>query len=559
MNALHASLMQSYSISGADSVKLLLMTATPITQNPMELIQLLNLCKPPREQMPTEFEVFATQYLDDVGKFTAPGHTQFLDDVAGYISYLNREKDARQFAQPYVKHVKTPIIKNVSDVAELDNRYVREYIASDINSLKKELETEAKQLEGDLGDLDATKFGFLKSRCDGYIGKPKKICVKMVNAKIKLLLADAKKLTIGIKQRIKEIREQIKDKGVAKKMHISKILERISKNPEILEKFKNTNYYNIKYTCGKKSVSSVIMDEANQDPYVREIHMRMLMLDENIEGMKRALKTDIDTYKGQIRQLQGLLSTNISVLDKNAIRVNIEDARKTMKMISVLQRKEIIKQTNDNNKTKKSMTDEQKKIIKKVKKQITKDNKRIAKETVANGKQIKKEEKRLRKTMRKNGEYTEITNENINALIHKYNLEIEQDFDTIQTELDAQNEIETKKHLAKAQEKMAKAEQKMAKAHEKMAKAEQKMANAQEKQFVKQHENAAKQQLKNHEKEAKQLAKNHGKEAKQLAKQVRETQKQMLAIEKKEKTDQKHKNKTVKIKKPPKKTTTTNH
>jgi len=59
MNALQQALMNSYEISGADSVKLLLMTATPITQNPLELIQLINLCKPIEEQMPTDFGEFS--------------------------------------------------------------------------------------------------------------------------------------------------------------------------------------------------------------------------------------------------------------------------------------------------------------------------------------------------------------------------------------------------------------------------------------------------------------------------------------------------------------------
>jgi superfamily II DNA or RNA helicase len=45
-------IMKSYSLSRENSVRLLLMTATPITSNPMELIKLLNLCKLPNEQMP---------------------------------------------------------------------------------------------------------------------------------------------------------------------------------------------------------------------------------------------------------------------------------------------------------------------------------------------------------------------------------------------------------------------------------------------------------------------------------------------------------------------------
>ena len=58
MNALHAALMNSYTVSGNNSVKLLLMTATPIQTDPMELIKLINLFKLPTQQMPDNFDIF---------------------------------------------------------------------------------------------------------------------------------------------------------------------------------------------------------------------------------------------------------------------------------------------------------------------------------------------------------------------------------------------------------------------------------------------------------------------------------------------------------------------
>jgi len=119
MKALHQALMNSYAVSGADSVKLLLMTATPITQSPMELIQLINLCKPIDEQMPTDFSEFSENYLNEMGQFTGKGRDKYLDDISGYVSYLNREKDARQFSQPQIEYVNTPIIENFKDIENL--------------------------------------------------------------------------------------------------------------------------------------------------------------------------------------------------------------------------------------------------------------------------------------------------------------------------------------------------------------------------------------------------------------------------------------------------------
>jgi superfamily II DNA or RNA helicase len=76
MKALKQSIEHSYQLSGDNSVRLLLMTATPVTQDPMELIKLINLCKLPDEQMPTEFTEFSEKYLDDQGNFTEKGENQ---------------------------------------------------------------------------------------------------------------------------------------------------------------------------------------------------------------------------------------------------------------------------------------------------------------------------------------------------------------------------------------------------------------------------------------------------------------------------------------------------
>jgi len=106
----------SYIVSGADSVKLLLMTATPMTDNPLELVRLLNLFK--EEKMPYRFDEFSAKYLNEVGKFTAEGKRVFWNEIAGHISYLNRERDARQFAQPVIQRVSVPIGDAFSQIME---------------------------------------------------------------------------------------------------------------------------------------------------------------------------------------------------------------------------------------------------------------------------------------------------------------------------------------------------------------------------------------------------------------------------------------------------------
>ena len=89
----------SYKLSGKDSVKLLLMTATPYTSDPMHLIKLINLMKED-DLIPEDYSEFSSKFLNNESTFTEKGAEKYLNSISGYISYLNREKDARNFAYP---------------------------------------------------------------------------------------------------------------------------------------------------------------------------------------------------------------------------------------------------------------------------------------------------------------------------------------------------------------------------------------------------------------------------------------------------------------------------
>ena len=106
----------SYNISKENSVKLLLMTATPYTNNPMDLIKLINIMKEEKDELPEDFDLFKDKFLDDKYKFTENGKNDYLNSISGYISYLNREKDARQFAIPTMHNISVNMSNNDSDI-----------------------------------------------------------------------------------------------------------------------------------------------------------------------------------------------------------------------------------------------------------------------------------------------------------------------------------------------------------------------------------------------------------------------------------------------------------
>jgi len=102
LNLLKKAIYNSYKVSGINSCKLLLMTATPYTNDPMQLFKLLNLLKQD-DYFPENFEDFQKEYLDE-NTYQFIKKSEFLDKIAGYISYLNKEKDVTQFAYPVIYH-----------------------------------------------------------------------------------------------------------------------------------------------------------------------------------------------------------------------------------------------------------------------------------------------------------------------------------------------------------------------------------------------------------------------------------------------------------------------
>ena len=105
----------SYKTSGKDSVRILLMTATPYTDDAMEMIKLLNLIR--EKKLVSEFDDFSEKYLDDNGYFTKKGKISFQDDIAGYVSYINRSQDARNFAYPVIESIYAPMTYHEDRVA----------------------------------------------------------------------------------------------------------------------------------------------------------------------------------------------------------------------------------------------------------------------------------------------------------------------------------------------------------------------------------------------------------------------------------------------------------
>jgi hypothetical protein len=113
----------SYAASGDESVRVLLMTATPITDKPEELFDILNTLIPvPRDRL-MSFDDFRARFTTPAGSIDDEGVTYFQARAKGLISYLNRSQDPTTFAQPRFHTVQVAAgATHVPDVDELVTR-----------------------------------------------------------------------------------------------------------------------------------------------------------------------------------------------------------------------------------------------------------------------------------------------------------------------------------------------------------------------------------------------------------------------------------------------------
>jgi len=133
----------SYNVSKANSCKLLLMTATPFTNSPLELFSLTNLFMThDSDKITTDKEEFKQQFMDSHNILSEKGVKQIANKLSGYISYLNREKDPTQFAQPIMINI--PIL-----MRSVENEDLRDavYLQSKISSISKDAEVLIESLK----------------------------------------------------------------------------------------------------------------------------------------------------------------------------------------------------------------------------------------------------------------------------------------------------------------------------------------------------------------------------------------------------------------------------
>lgn len=132
-------------VAASPSCKLVLMTGTPVADDPMEFVQLMNLIMPSDQAFPVDYTEFHKQYLKD-NRFTEKGSNRFQEKTKGLISYLNRRFDPRRFAQP-VFHTVASTLSKQSDVPLETCRMAARSQCNDEEHLLSRMQTQVEERE----------------------------------------------------------------------------------------------------------------------------------------------------------------------------------------------------------------------------------------------------------------------------------------------------------------------------------------------------------------------------------------------------------------------------
>ena len=236
----------SYKVSGNNSCKLLIMTATPFTNSPLELFSLINLfIEHDSDKITTNKEEFKKQFMTSDNILSTHGVTLLANKLTGLISYLNREKDPTQFAQPIMINV--PIL-----MTHIENEDLRDavYLNTTIHNLAKDVEEQIEVLKDKIKNMK-TEYKTKKTSLSESKSSYSKEELKTLNNDLKVLLKNIKDLEEELNNykntkydstiKIKELKDKVK------KIKRSLIQEYI-----LYTKCQHLSYKNIKNNSSRK-------------------------------------------------------------------------------------------------------------------------------------------------------------------------------------------------------------------------------------------------------------------------------------------------------------------
>ena len=144
------------------------MSATPITEDPMSAVKILNLLLEGEDRFPENFDEFKNAYCNENGLFNEQGSMMFINKVSGLISYIDRSNDRSQFSYPVMNDIILNINTEYSsnrNILELDDR-ISELEDVKYNLDKKLDKVRIKELTKEICDIKKEKKRLAKEKLE---------------------------------------------------------------------------------------------------------------------------------------------------------------------------------------------------------------------------------------------------------------------------------------------------------------------------------------------------------------------------------------------------------
>jgi hypothetical protein len=252
--------------------------------------------------------------LDTNGFFTADGLHKFRNETAGYISYLNREKDARQFSQPVVSVIQTDVYSK--DLLKQNKSATRKFYSI----FKKEMDHELKTLKDRSADKIKEKpsgYDTLKNICENYEHpRARKACKRIVASYKKESLKNFKEKNMLVKQEINDYKGVVNDFKHMMKNEIDEAKENELnplryRNGQVKINDIESVYGRLK-NCSKpaSNIDKIVEVAISNNPSIAKLKNKIDIYKQRIEENSLILKKE--TNKDTKKVLKGLISKDES-------------------------------------------------------------------------------------------------------------------------------------------------------------------------------------------------------------------------------------------------------
>ena len=328
---------------------------------------------------------------------------------------MNREKDARQFAQPIVQRIMSPLITSDQMVKRYDKGVVRTEAESKVLELGADVDATLHKLDAEIREVTPSRFAYIKLGCEKD-GVNKAACSKMSRKIVKNLMDKVRAYKKTLQTKVKTLKATIKSTKTNKRDKLKEIKQNIVANPTEYRQYKKTPFFAIKDTCSK-TVQNIadIMESIQNQPIISDInneiqeHRNKL---DNLEGMQKRHRI---IHRLNLNKMTKKLKMATNELQYNRIVNDMNMAEDAFAQESKNLRADIIRWKGLHQKSIKQLKNAKKLVIEDIRKTL----KAELKVKKADARQTRKEEIILKNALGKSGELFSTMNDTIKEYVNE--------------------------------------------------------------------------------------------------------------------------------------------